>query len=89
MNLKLYNSLVALSGFIGVLFVSLVPPMNIPEGEMNCRFHFMAERSWPFTRTYSVKYPDVEAMLSEYGLIFALCGIFISAGFVYTSARKK
>ena len=87
-NYRFYNSVIALAGFVGMLFVSLVPPMKIPEGEMNCRFHFMAERPWPFTQSYSVQYPDVQAMLSEYGMILAACGILISAGYLVRAVRK-
>ncbi|MCB9917371.1 MAG: hypothetical protein H6832_03105 [Planctomycetes bacterium] len=72
-----FTTIVGLLGLIGILFVSLVPPMRIPASEMNCRFHFMAERALPFTKAYSVKYPDVQAMLSEYGIILAVCGLVI------------
>jgi hypothetical protein len=85
---RLYNALTVLTGFVGILFVSLVPPMRIPAEEMNCRFHFMAERAWPFSRSYSVQYPDIQAMVSEYGIILSACGILICLGYILRALRN-
>lgn len=86
---KLYNAFIIFLGCIGMLFVSLVPPMKIPPEEMNCRFHFMLERAWPFSKSYSVQYPDVQAMISEYGIILSVCGILLCLGYVLKTMRSK
>jgi hypothetical protein len=89
MSFKLYTAVVLLLGFVGALFVSMVPPMRIPEGEMNCRFHFVAERAAPFSKTYSVQYPDIQAMISEYGIIIATCGILICLGCIVNTLKHR
>lgn len=86
---QLYDAIISLVGFVGILFVSMVPPMRIPESQMNCRFHFMAKRAWPFSSAYSVRYPDVQAMLSEWGMIIAACGILLSLGYVVAACAKR
>ncbi|MCA8969218.1 MAG: hypothetical protein KDC95_05520 [Planctomycetes bacterium] len=84
-----FPTFVGLLGLTGILFVSLVPPMRIPASEMNCRFHFMAERALPFTKAYSVKYPDVQAMLSEYGIILAVCGLVIGIAHLFKNSAHS